>query len=133
LDQVKDVKSVREKKKKLSSAHRIVSQQEQSLKKRPGDKYLDLTPAIHFCEPKFKETGTTMFQSLINKHGSHKDKTNQVDKVIGQNEETRNDISALQTAMKEMKESQQKQETSAASLSNTVKILEASMTTPPHG
>ena len=45
------------------------------------------------------------------------------------NEETRNDISALQTAMKEMKESQQNQETSAASLSNTVKILETSMTT----
>ena len=53
------------KKKKLSSAHRIASQQEQTLKKRPGDKYLDLTPTIHFCEPKFTETGTTKFKSLI--------------------------------------------------------------------
>jgi len=46
-----------------------------------------------------------------------------------QNEETRNEISALQTAMKEMKESQQKQDSSAASLSHTVTILEATMTT----
>jgi len=71
-------------KKKSSSARRIASQQEESLKKISGDKYLNLYPAIHFCEQKSKETGTTTFKALINKNGDHNDKTKQADKIIGQ-------------------------------------------------
>jgi hypothetical protein len=70
------------KKNSSSSVRRQAAQQKQLDQKRSGDKYPNLTPPIHFVETKFKETGTAKFTSLIDPGGSHKDKTNLVEKVI---------------------------------------------------